>query len=388
MNSAADKATRGLTNDHHNLRYQFQPTQSLMKIGIDATALTHPQPTGVEIVTRELIKALLASDLDNQYILYSPTLLGREWQKYSNSTNRVLPPASWWVVRRLSRAIPEDNLDVFWSPSNFLPYNLPAKSLTTVHDLAFVHFPQAYSWKSRLLSWLTVRRAAAVATKILAVSEQTSRDLISRFNISPARVAVIPNALPDRPTDQLIYQRSIPNEYLLVVGRVEARKNPLIIIKAFALIASDFPELQLVFAGSDGYRAEQAKKLAAKVGLSSRIHFLGFVSEIRLRELYAYASVVVFPSLYEGFGLPVLEAFHYGVPLIASHTPAVAEVAGDAALLVEPTDALGFAQAIDRLISTPELRAQLIEKGALRLQQFSWEASAKALKDVINSLNG
>ena len=359
-----------------------------MKIGIDATALTHPQPTGVEIVTRELIKALLASDLDNQYILYSPTLLGREWQKYSNSTNRVLPPASWWVVRRLSRAIPEDNLDVFWSPSNFLPYNLPAKSLTTVHDLAFVHFPQAYSWKSRLLSWLTVRRAAAVATKILAVSEQTSRDLISRFNISPARVAVIPNALPDRPTDQLIYQRSIPNEYLLVVGRVEARKNPLIIIKAFALIASDFPELQLVFAGSDGYRAEQAKKLAAKVGLSSRIHFLGFVSEIRLRELYAYASVVVFPSLYEGFGLPVLEAFHYGVPLIASHTPAVAEVAGDAALLVEPTDALGFAQAIDRLISTPELRAQLIEKGALRLQQFSWEASAKALKDVINSLNG
>jgi glycosyltransferase involved in cell wall biosynthesis len=176
------------------------------------------------------------------------------------------------------------------------------------------------------------------------------------------------------------------NEYLLVVGRVEARKNPITAIKAFALIASQYPKLQLVFAGGFGYQADLAKQLAQTVGLSDRIHFLGFVDDAKLANLYFHAKIVLFPSLYEGFGLPVLEAFHYGVPAVASNTPAVAEVAGDGAMLVDPTDALNLSRKVVQLLEEPELRAQLIERGTHRLQQYSWDQSAEKLLALINSL--
>lgn len=355
-----------------------------MKIGIDATALTHLQPTGVEVATRELIRALLTLDQTNQYYLYTPTPLDRSWQMFANVSNRVLPPTRRWLLSQLGPAIHQDRLDLFWSPSNLLPFKLPARRLATVHDLAFFHFPQAYSWRSWLMSWLTVWRATKLATKIIAVSHHTKQDLIQKFHLPDHRVVVVPNALPQSPT--VTVTPLILDDYILVVGRVETRKNPLAAIKAFALIAADYPKLQLIFAGGDGLGATSAKQLADTLGLSHRIQFLGFVDGETLANLYAHARIALFPTLYEGFGLPVLEAFQYGVPLVASDTPAVAEVAGDAALLVEPTDTLAIGRALIRLLEEPELRTTLIEKGTLRLRQYSWERSAEELLAVINSL--
>jgi len=356
-----------------------------MKIGIDATALTHSHPTGVEVVTRELLQALLAADTANQYILYTPIPLGPDWQRYPQATIKMLPKTPWWVWRRLGPALPQDHLDAFWSPSNLLPSHLPPRSLATVHDLAFMHFPRYYSWRSRWLSWLTVWRAARLATRIIAVSEQTKQDLINKFKVAADRIVAIPNALPHLPIAAVT--PVVNGDYILVVGRVEARKNPTAAIKAFALIAADYPKLQLVFAGSPGFQAEHAKQLAQALGLADRIQFLGFISPQTLADLYAYAKILLFPSFYEGFGLPVLEAFHYGVPVVASTTPAVSEVAGDAALLVEPTDTVGISRALVRLLEEPELRAELIAKGVERLKQFTWDVSAGQLRELINNLD-
>lgn len=354
-----------------------------MKIGIDATALVSPQPTGVEVVTRELLRALLELDRANLYLLYTPRPLDNSWSRFSHATNRVLPPKRFWVLTQLAPAILEDQLDVFWSPSNLLPSKLPAKTLATIHDLATVYFPQAYSWKTRLLSWITLMRAAK-ATKVIAVSQQTKTDFLNRFKLKSDKVVVIPNALPHLPEVQPGVSQY--GDYILTVGRVEARKNPVTAIKAFALIAPNYPKLKLVFAGSMGYQADAAKELVKTVGLEDRVEFLGFVNNIQLANLYLHAKLVLFPSLYEGFGLPVLEAFHYGIPVVASNTPAVAEVAGNGALLINPVDALEVSQAIVRLLEEPELRARLIEQGTERLNMYSWESSAAKLLQIINSL--
>ncbi len=355
-----------------------------MKIGIDATALTHQEPTGVELVTHELIHALLKRDRDNQYLLYTPTPLNPSWLRYPNVENRVLPSRRFWIWRSLSPAVSKDHLDLFWSPSNILPPKLPAKSIATVHDLAFIHFPQAYSWVNRLRSWLTIRRAVRFASKIIAVSEQTKKDITTKFNLPEEKVVVIPNALPDSPSSVPIPY--ILGGYILVVGRVEARKNPITAIKAFALIAPTYPKLRLVFAGNFGFQAEQAKDLVQKLGLSERIQFLGFTDKKVLANLYAHARIILFPSLYEGFGLPILEAFYYGIPVVASNTPALSEVAEDAALLVPPTDTVAMSHALSQLLDDPELRTGLIEKGTVQLQNYSWENSAEKLLGVINSI--
>src|SRR3989344_1734565 len=167
-----------------------------MRIGIDGSALTNPQSTGVEVATRELIYALLQLDHDQQYILYAPAALPQRFQGFPNVINRIIPPAKFWTQTALSDAIAGDNLDVFWSPSNILPRKLPVKVLATVHDLAFMKFPRAYSWRSWLGSWLTVKRARRFATKIITVSQQTKTDLIKYFHTLPEQITVIYNALP------------------------------------------------------------------------------------------------------------------------------------------------------------------------------------------------
>lgn len=356
-----------------------------MRIGIDATALTSTQPTGVEVVTRELVAAVLGQDTEDQFILYTPAPLDERWKKFPNLINRVLPPARFWLYSRLSPAVVRDNLDVFWAPSNMLPFKLPPKSLATVHDLAFIRFPAAYSISSRFRSWLTVWRAARVATKIIAVSQATKADLVARFNLPDNKIEVVDNALPSlSATPDPVPM--VSGDYVLVIGRVEARKNPTTAIKALALIAQQYPKLQLIFAGGRGYQAEAAEALVAQIGLASRIHFLGFVTDAQIANLYLHAKLLLFPSLYEGFGLPILEAFHFGTPVICSNTPALTEVAGDAALVVESTDSMMMSQAISRILSEPDLRGQLIEKGTQCLQQYSWERSAAKLISIIKTL--
>lgn len=357
-------------------------------IAIDATGLTHARPTGVENATRELISALLSIDRENRYLLYTPQKLPEGFEINPNTTVKVLPKRLFWNWRALGAALKKDRPDIFWTPGNFLPPNLPAKSIATIHDLAFVKHPEFYPPKNRFLQKLTVTRAIQHATKIIAVSQATKSDLLDYSHIDPNRIAVIYHGLPSskaRLTDNEA-KLNLPAEFALVVGRIEPRKNPANIIKALYDMADKYPNLHLVFVGSPGHGFEGLKKLVQDLGLTGRVIFLGFVTPGQLTQLYHQAKMLLYPSLVEGFGFNILEGFASRVPVVTSKTGAMAEIAGDAAYLVDPTKPYDIAEAIDKLMSDFSLRSKLIKAGEDRVKEFSWVKAAHQLLEIINEL--
>ncbi len=362
----------------------------MKRIGIDGSALIKDQPTGVEVMTRELIHALLKCDKDNHYFIYTPKPLTGELLNFSNATSRVGKAVKFWTQTTLPQMAGRDRLDIFWAPSNILPQGLKCKTLATVHDLAFMKFPRCYRLKDWFLSWLTVRRAVN-ATCAMTVSRQTKQDLIRYFGASPDRVKVVYCALPythkQASPGDIRHRYHLPARFLLTVGRIEPRKNSANIVKAFAEVAQEMSDLHLVFVGPvKGKHPRRVQLLIDRLGLHSRVHFLGFVPLDDLFTMYQMAEVLVFPSLYEGFGIPILEAWAARTPVLTSNTGATKEVAEDAAILVNPLSISDIAEKIKILLQDELVRAKYIQAGTSRLQQFSWRHSASKLKNILENL--
>lgn len=361
------------------------------RIGIDGSALTKNHPTGVEVASRELMTALFDLDTENHYLVYSATPLSRKWADKPNVTNVVISGSQFWTQKALPAQIQADRLDIFWSPAYMLPPRLKGiKTIATVHDLAFIKFPLAYSMRDWLLSFYTVLRAKFAATRIVAVSRQTAIDLKKYFWIGPRRIKVIYNAVSHlhlRPTLKDIHAKyHLPEQFVLVVGRLEARKNSLNILMSFKNLAQNHPDLHLVFAGSANRLSRRMAAKARELGVADRVHFVGFVHELDLPMLYRAAEVLLFPSLYEGFGLPILEAFAAGTPVVTTNFGATAEIAKKAAVLIDPTNVNAITWSVTYLLNDEELKTKYIQAGYERLKDFSWEESAKRLKSLIDGL--
>ncbi len=362
----------------------------MKRIGIDGSALIKDCPTGVEVMSRELITALIKQDRDNQYFVYAPKPLPEEILRFPNVTGRVGKIVRFWTQTLLPRMIKRDNLDVFWSPSNILPRAVKCKTLATIHDLAFMRFPRCYRIKDWFLSWLTAYRAVKYATSIMTVSRQTKQDLVHYFDASLDQIKVIYCALPythqqANPQD-IKHKYNLPDTFLLSVGRIEPRKNPTNIILAFKMIAPEFPDLHLVFVGPPTSYLRKVQSLIDRSGLHSRVHLLGFVPLDDLFTIYQMAQVLVFPSLYEGFGIPILESWAARTPVVTSNVGATKEVAEDAAALVDPSSPRDIAEKIKNLLKDETIRAKYIQAGTSRLQHFSWKHSAGRLKDILENL--
>lgn len=361
------------------------------RIGIDASALTKDRPTGVEVASRELIYALIKQDLANDYLLYTPKPLSHKWLNFPNVENRVIVATKFWTQKALPLALEKDNLDIFWSPAYMLPPRLKGiKTIATIHDVAFMRFPLAYSVKNWLLSFYTVARAKFIATKILAVSQQTKNDLKKYFFVPDQKIEVVYNAISHnhlRPNLIDIQEKyNLPEQFVLVVGRIEPRKNTINIIESFRTISQNHPDLHLVFSGPDSKLPDNLEDKVHEYRIQDKVHAVGFVHELDLPMLYRTAEILLFPSLYEGFGLPILESFAAGTPVITSNYGACAEIADRAALLVTPTDTNAIARSVSHLLNDEELRTKYIQVGYKRLEDFSWEASAQKLKEIINNL--
>lgn len=342
-------------------------------------------------MTRELISALVKSDRDNEYLIYTPTAASEDLASFTNVTYRVVPWRRFWTQTVLPRAVSQDELDVFWSPSNVLPRHLNCKSLATIHDLAFMRFPRCYRLKDWFLSWLTARRAAQQATGVITVSRQTKQDLIRYFNVAPDKIKIVYCALPhthqQASQDEIRHRYSLPNRFLLVVGRIEPRKNPLNIVRAFGSIARRNPDMHLVFVGpAQTSHHHRVISLVNKLKLNDRIHFLGFVPIDDLFTTYQMADVLLFPSLYEGFGIPILEAWAARTPVVTSDIGAMKEVAESGAILVDPFRPEDIANKVQQALDDSALRSKYIQAGLDRLQDFSWTHSAKKLKNILESL--
>jgi glycosyltransferase involved in cell wall biosynthesis len=286
-----------------------------------------------------------------------------------------------------------DRPDVLLCPLNVVPLLAPCPAVVTVHDLAFLRFDLHKSAKRRYLSVLTrlsVKRAAHVIT----VSEFTRREVLELLNVPPDKVTTIHNGRDERLQPQepasieaFRQQHDLPPRFLLFVGTLEPRKNLPTLLRAYAEV-KDQLNLPLLIGGGKGWRYDEIFALVQQLGIEQHVRFLGFLPQDDLALYYAAATVVIYPSLYEGFGFPPLEAMSVGTPVITSNVSSLPEVVGNAALTVSPQDVTELANAILRLASDPALQAELRSRGLIQAQQFSWQRAAsetiRVLRHVAN----
>ncbi len=375
-------------------------------IGIDVTsALT--QGGGIGRYTRELIRALSALDKKTQYHLFSakpPADLPVKNPLPAAKNFRHMPASldEKWLYRTWYRArIPlhvqrfTGDIDLFHSPDFVLPpvaKNIP--TLLTVHDLSFHHFPHHYepslvNYLNKVVPW-SVKRA----THILADSAATKRDLESVWGVSGDKISVLHSGVgrefqPVTDDAQLTAVRQkygLGNTpYLLTVGTVQPRKNYTMLVEAFAKIAADWPH-NLAIAGGKGWLADDFYAAIEQHSLQNRVKVLGFVDDADLPALYSNATLFVFPSLYEGFGLPILEAMACGVPVISADNSSLPEVVGDAGVMLAADDPAVWADTIHRLLLNAGHRANMVARGAIHAHHFTWKTSARQLRDIYKRL--
>lgn len=352
-------------------------------IGIDAGHGLDRPPTGVSSYCRNLIRALTANRADERFRLFYRS------NRYFRSFREPLPS-------NCSRALLADGLlsrtarglRLFHGLNQRLPAGLPCPALATFHDL-FVMTAEYATPEFRERFTALAQETAKRADFVIAVSEFTAGQIIELLGVPRDRLAVVHHgvepafAMPDERKNALLAQLGITRPFLLNIGAIQKRKNIARIVSAFETLDAD---LDMVFAGPDGYGADAIALAIEASPAQPRIHRTGFVDRDTRAALYAGAEALVFSSLDEGFGLPVIEAFAAGLPVVTSNTSALPEVAGDAALLVDPMDVESIAAAMRRIVHDSDLRKLLRDKGTARARRFTWEQAARETQAVYDRL--
>ncbi len=277
-------------------------------------------------------------------------------------------------------------LDLLHSPVFVAPLALPCASVVTILDMTWFSLPEQHTRTKGAYFRSMIPRSIRRATRVLAISEATRQDIISVIGTPAKRVTVThlgvdldrfrPDAAQSR-IGEIKARYGIHQPSVLFVGKLEPRKNLPVLIEAFSSIAQEFPEHQLVLAGNPGWDYETIYEAATRTPCAERIRFTGFVGEDDLPMLYAGADLFVYPSSYEGFGFPVLEAMACGAPVITSDVSSLPEVAGDAGLLIDPRDVDALAMAMRRVLADSELRQQMRARGLEQARRFTWEETAQ-----------
>lgn len=367
-------------------------------IAINAkAALVHPR-TGLEEYSYQLIIHLIREarerGLEKYLLLYAP-----RWalmpQEFLGTSLKILKAPYMWTQGRLPLEFLWDTPDIFFNPEQILPLFSPRRSVVTVHDLAYEVYPEHYSFKHRKYLRFVTKRAVRKAKKIIAISERTKRD-ISKFYGAPQRnITVIhhgfslPSSIAKKETTGGIHNTSyFPKEpFFLCIGRMEYKKNISTVIEAFEIFSKKTQQrFHLMLAGPPGFGFEYVQARIRASSLKETIHFLGYINEETKYGLLKNAIALLFPSIYEGFGLPILEAQSFGLPVITSNTSSLPEVTGEGGFFVNPTDPQEIAEKMLYLITHAKMRAYAIRKGYENIERFSWEKTAKETLDLLLSI--
>ncbi|MBI5071276.1 glycosyltransferase family 4 protein [Candidatus Falkowbacteria bacterium] len=371
-----------------------------MTIGIDASRANKSEKTGTEWYSHHLIQELKKiADPKDQFVLYSPEKLRDEIGDLPpNWQSRILnwPPKKLWTQIRLSWEMWQRPPEMLFIPAHTIPFIHPNRVVTTCHDVAFLRLPEAYDWLALKYHKFAIKFAIRHAAKIISVSEFTKNELIEFFKISPERIVVVPNGydserykvIEDKEVVAKVLEKyKITEPYILYAGRMEEKKNTAALIKAFKILKKNHQEnLKLVLVGQRGFGFQKVAKAIADNDLQNDVIMPGWVGKQDLPHLMNGAAAFVFPSLYEGFGIPVLEAMACGTPVVASGIPALREVAGEAAYLVDPYSPENMAEGINRVLTDDHLREDLKIRGLDRARQFSWERCARETWKVLEEL--
>jgi len=367
--------------------------ESSLRFGIDVTALP-PQPFGAANYIINLVQALLRVDTTNEYVifakprhasLFDATLAQIVLSAFDSPLLRIV-----WEQTALPILARQHRLDVLHSPHYTMPLAKPCRSVVTIHDLTFFLYPQMHLLYKRLFFRTMMRLATYHADALIAISHSTRADMLKILHASPDKIQVIHYGLAShfqpvsdtRVLDAFCQQYHLPHPFILYVGNFEPRKNLPILVRAFARLVHNGVPHSLVLAGTRGWNDNAIFTVIEELGLKARILFPGYIPQSELPILYSAADLFVYPSLYEGFGLPVLEAMACGVPVITSAVSSMPEVTGDAGILIAPGDVDALASAMLRVLTDRALHATLVARGVARARMFSWERTAQATLDV------
>jgi glycosyltransferase involved in cell wall biosynthesis len=361
-----------------------------LRIAIDAHSVG-AQLGGNESYALNLIEALAQIDSVNEYTLYVTTAAAHErfHQRWPNfRVHRTLPHTP--LIRiplTLSTELRKHPVDVLHVQFTAPPF-CPCPVVVSIHDLSFEHLPQTFNRRSRTQLRLTVRHSARRATRILTLSEHTRRDVIDTYRIAADKVTAIPLAAPshfgpvadDKELQRVRHIYGIEGDYVLTVGSIQPRKNLVRLIKAYAALrgahsSNKCPKLVIV--GKCAWLYDETLRALEETDVRDSVVLTGYVPESDLPALYSGALCFVYPSYFEGFGLPPLEAMKCGAPVIVGNATSLPEVVGDAALKVDPFDISAITAAMDQLINNSELRRELSVKGQARAKMFDWNDTAR-----------
>jgi glycosyltransferase involved in cell wall biosynthesis len=369
-----------------------------MHIGFDAKR-AFLNSSGLGNYSRTLISSLQHYFPENQYSLYTPKTAEDDFlQRMSSAANtKIRLPESFidkklrsrWRSYGITHMLREDKVDVYHGLSNELPFNISdfkGKKIATIHDLIFLRHPELYPYLDRKIYNKKFRHACDISDVVVAISEETKRDLEQHYFVPESKIRVIYQScderfrreMTEREIQAVLQKHQLPSEYILYVGTIEERKNLLTIVKAL----KEVPEIPLVVVGNRKSYFEKVKAYVDSNGLSARVHFPENVGNDDLPAIYRGAKIFVFPSFFEGFGIPIIEAMSCGVPVITSKGGCFPEAGGPDSIYVDPTSPAEMADAIRELLRSEQLRSSVAARGLQYVKRFHPELIVKQLMDL------
>jgi glycosyltransferase involved in cell wall biosynthesis len=369
-------------------------------IGVDASRAALAVRTGTEHYAAALLEALagLPEAAARPFVLYvnlPDEQTGRERLGFDlpgTWSMRAIPFPRLWTHARLSAEMVMRRPGTLFVPSHVVPLVHPRRTAVTVHDLGYLYYPEAHTRFSRLYLHLSTMYSARTAQRVIAISEATKRDLMERYGVAPGKIRVVYHGRDEafRPVSDPAVLRAtaakygIEGVYCLHVGTLQPRKNLGLLVEAWAMLRERMERPpKLLLAGKRGWLYEPLVRSVEERGLGDLVKFADYVERADLPALYSGALAFTFPSLYEGFGLPALEAMSCGTPVVASNASSIPEVVGDAGLLLDPRDVGAWAGAVERLSHDDAAQRDMSRKGLARAGRFTWERCARETFGVL-----
>ncbi|EKD58504.1 MAG: glycosyl transferase, group 1 [uncultured bacterium] len=363
-----------------------------MQIGIDAR-FYGSIGKGLGRYTQKLIQHLEQIDNENQYVIFLRKENFDDYQSYNKNFKKVLADYKWYSFSEqifFPLLLHKNKLDLVHFPHFNVPILYFGNFVLTIHDLILTHFPTLHStmlnpifyWIKYLAYKFAISSAVRRSQKILTVSEFTKNDLSNKYPESKNKIIVTYEACDDlchvakNSSNQVLEKYGIIKQYILYVGNAYPHKNLERLIESFELISSRFPDLRLALVGKEDFFYARLKKMVIEKNIAN-VQFLGFVSDQDLDVLYRFAEAYVFPSLYEGFGLPPLEAMAKGTAVVSSDHPCMREVLGSAAFYCDARNAGNFADGIMNILENQDLKQELTQRGYEQIKRYSWDRMAK-----------
>jgi glycosyltransferase involved in cell wall biosynthesis len=364
-----------------------------MRIGFDGSRAFLKDRTGTENYSYQILANLAKIDHQNNYTVFLRPGSTSPKGFPDNFTFKTINYSSLWTQLGLALETFKTPLDILFVPAHTIPLiRKPGlKTLITVHDLGAEYLPKTHQIKQRLYLGFITNWQLKGATKLIAVSEATKKDLIGKVGLSSKKIKVVYEAVDknifkpaknDALVSTLINFDITKEKYFFFVGTIQPRKNLARLIEAFAKFSPDQPEMKLVLAGSKGWLSDEIYSLPKKLNIEDKVKFIGRVTDPELVSLLTAASALTFPSLFEGFGLPILEAFACDCPVLTSNISSMPEVAGEAAVQVDPYSVEDIAEGLTKVL---ENRTKLIQLGKRQLEKFLWEDSARKTLQILTN---